>query len=202
MPEGEEGNPAGNQPSVGANPPQQDQPEKPVKTFTQEELDAIVQQRLARATPKDYDDLKAKAAKFDELEAGQKSELDKAIARAEKAEARVHEAEARANSTLKRAAILTEAANQNSTDPSVVVALLVNSEDIVITKEGEVEGAKEAVKKLLKDKAYLVKGASGASGGQFGGNDQVSLDDQIAAAEKKGDTYEAMRLKMAKAQGL
>lgn len=50
------------------------------KTFTQDELNAIVNDRLKRAGEKykDYDDLKAKAAKLDELEAAGKTELEKA----------------------------------------------------------------------------------------------------------------------------
>lgn len=55
---------------------------------SQEDLDKIIQKRLARERNKyaDYEALAAKAAKFDEsVEAG-KSELDKAIERAERAE--------------------------------------------------------------------------------------------------------------------
>lgn len=54
------------------------------KTFTQAELDAIVSDRLKRAGEKykDYDDLKAKAAKLDEMEAAGKTELEKATKKA------------------------------------------------------------------------------------------------------------------------
>lgn len=48
------------------------------KTFTQAEVDAIIKKRLARAEkPSDYDELKAKAARLDELENANKSELQK-----------------------------------------------------------------------------------------------------------------------------
>lgn len=48
------------------------------KTFTQAEVDAIIKKRLARAEkPSDYDELKAKAAKYDELEEANKSELQR-----------------------------------------------------------------------------------------------------------------------------
>lgn len=72
------------------------------KTFTQEELNAIIDKRYARMMEKfaDYDDLKAKAAKLDELEEASKSELQKATERAEKLEAELNgmkrEAEVRA----------------------------------------------------------------------------------------------------------
>jgi uncharacterized protein YdiU (UPF0061 family) len=50
------------------------------KSFTQEEVDAIVEKRLARTKSQfgDYEALKAKAAKFDEAENANKSELQKA----------------------------------------------------------------------------------------------------------------------------
>ena len=58
------------------------------RTFTQAEMDAIIGERLARDRAKyaDYDELKAKAAKYDEAEEASKSELQKAVERAEKAE--------------------------------------------------------------------------------------------------------------------
>ena len=54
------------------------------RTFTQEELNAIVGKRLAEEKSKfaDYEDLKAKASKFDEMEEANKSELQKATERA------------------------------------------------------------------------------------------------------------------------
>lgn len=51
------------------------------KTFTQEDVNRIVQNRVAKYA--DYDDLKAKAAKLDEIEEANKSELQKATERAE-----------------------------------------------------------------------------------------------------------------------
>ena len=54
------------------------------RTFTQEELNAIVGKRLAEEKSKfsDYEALKAKASKFDEMEEANKSELQKATERA------------------------------------------------------------------------------------------------------------------------
>lgn len=59
------------------------------KTFTQVELDRIVGERLAREREKyaDYDAFKEKAARFDELEEANKSELQKAQERANALEA-------------------------------------------------------------------------------------------------------------------
>lgn len=50
------------------------------KTFTQAELDAIIEARLARERDKyaDYESLKEKAGKYDEAEESKKTELQKA----------------------------------------------------------------------------------------------------------------------------
>ena len=59
------------------------------KTFTQEQVDKIVQERLKRAKsekPADYDELKAKAAKLDEIEDAQKTELERITEQATKAQ--------------------------------------------------------------------------------------------------------------------
>lgn len=61
------------------------------KTFTQEEVNGIVNDRLAREHKKyegiDLEALKTKAAKFDKLEEESKTELQKATERAEKLQA-------------------------------------------------------------------------------------------------------------------
>ena len=59
--------------------------EQETQTFTQEDVDRIVQERLARAKPKkpaDYDDLKAKAERLDALEAENQSETERMVAEA------------------------------------------------------------------------------------------------------------------------
>ena len=59
------------------------------KTYTQEQVEQIVKDRLKNvksAPPADYEELKAKAEKFDAVEEAAKSELQKAVERAEKAE--------------------------------------------------------------------------------------------------------------------
>ena len=52
---------------------------KTKKTFTQEELDSIIEGRLARERQKyaDYEDLRAKASKYDEYQEQSKTELQK-----------------------------------------------------------------------------------------------------------------------------
>ena len=68
------------------------------KTFTQADVDRIVQERLAKEKGKyaDYDELKAKAAKVDELETSKKSDLDKLTEQIEGLKKSQTETEARA----------------------------------------------------------------------------------------------------------
>lgn len=62
--------------------------EQATKTFTQSELDAIISDRLKRERDKyaDYETLKEKATRFDEIEEESKTELQKAHEKAEKLE--------------------------------------------------------------------------------------------------------------------
>lgn len=63
-----------------------------IRTFTQEEVNAIVGKRLAEEKGKfsDYEDLKAKAMRLDEIEEANKSELQKATERANNLEAELN----------------------------------------------------------------------------------------------------------------
>lgn len=68
------------------------------KTFTQEEVDALIKKRLARVkneVPADYEELKSKAQKFDELEEANKTELQKATQQLEKLKAEVAKRDAK-----------------------------------------------------------------------------------------------------------
>lgn len=77
-------------PPEGGNPPA-----PPANTFTQEQLDRIVEERLARERKKyaDYDDLKAKADELSKLEESKKSADQKLLERIEAAEKRAAAAE-------------------------------------------------------------------------------------------------------------
>ena len=65
--------------------------EQQERTFTQSELDAIVSDRLKRERAKfaDYDEMQAKAAKYDEAEEASKTELQKATERADNLQAQL-----------------------------------------------------------------------------------------------------------------
>lgn len=78
----------GNKPTSDSTSDAGDKPK--TITMTSEQL----AERLARAKPADYDDLKAKAEKLDEIEAANKSEIEKAAEARTAAEQRAAKAEA------------------------------------------------------------------------------------------------------------
>ena len=66
-------------------------PQTGEKTFTQDDVNRIVQSRIVEVKNKyaDYDDLKAKATKFDEMEEAEKTELQKATEKADALQAQL-----------------------------------------------------------------------------------------------------------------
>lgn len=154
------------------------------KTFSQDDLERIVQQRLGREREKfsDYDDLKAKAARADELEQANQSEADKLRTRAEReaqkradAEDRAAKAQEKADSALKRAAVVSVAAQANAADPADVWTLLDKS-SLSLEDDGTVKGVKDAVDQLLKAKPHLQKRAGGFDGGANGASSSSTPD--------------------------
>ena len=107
------------------------------KTFTQKELDAIVADRLKRERTKyeGFDELKAKAAKFDELEEASKSELQKATERAEKLQSELD--------SIKKAQSLKEMREKVAQEAGVPLASMS-----LITGETE-EACKEQAKTIM-----------------------------------------------------
>lgn len=75
---------------VTTNEPTQT-PEQNERTFTQAEVDNVISERLKRERSKysDYEELKAKAEKFDEIEEANKTELQKATERANELETKL-----------------------------------------------------------------------------------------------------------------
>lgn len=169
------------------------------KRFSQADIDRIVQDRLARAKskpPADYDDLKARAAKLDELEAASKSDLEKAQEAQRKADERAAAAEARANETARRHAIEREAGKQKAADPDDVFAVLQTTSKyrdmVTMDDDGQVTGVEDAVKAILADKPHLVGKTStpagdGDGGSRGGGEAQKpkTLEDAVSRALTK-----------------
>lgn len=170
-------------PSTGDPPPDPpaDPPsDPPKKTFSQEDLDRIVSDRLARdrrdrPSDEEIEKLREKAEAHDEAEQANQSELDKARTRAEQAEAKAEEAEKKvteategAQDLLRRAEIITAASKLEAVNPDAVHALLKekgfkakdgdNELEVTIGDDGQVTNAEEVVKAFLEadENKYLV----------------------------------------------
>ena len=173
--------------------------EQPDKTFSQQDLDRVVGERLKREREKyaDYKDLKAQATKWADHEEAQKTEIQKAQERADKAEAEKDQALAAANEKLMRAAFIAEAAQANVAHPEDAY-MLADLSEVEIADDGAVTGVSEAVKALL-DNGRLVtrKGPApsldGGAGGGQSPTDQAAQqldEDQLRTAQKMGITPE------------
>lgn len=140
---------------------------KEPKTFTQEELDQIVKDRVKREREKftDYDVLKDKASKFDEAEGAKKTAEQKAQEAADAAKHKADEAIAKANARLLRAEIVAKAAGK-FVDPEDVVTAL--SSKLTVADDGTIDGLDEELAALAKAKPHWVK--QPAKGGQNTGN--------------------------------
>lgn len=142
----------------GANP---EGDAKAPKTFTQEEVDSIVRDRLARDRRgrEDYDDIKARlediegkyTAILTEKEAAEKRALE-----AEEAQGKVMET---ANQRMIKAEFKTLALlGERRVRPDAVedAFRLTDLSEIRFDEDGNIVGLKEAVESLLESKPYLI----------------------------------------------
>ena len=124
---------------------------------SQQELDRVIQDRLARERSKfsDYDDLKAKAGRLTEIEKASQTELEKAIVKA-KEEGR-GEVAATFNARFVGAEARALAAEAKFRNPALAVRALDLSK-IRVGDDGEVDiaGIKALLATLAKDEPYLV----------------------------------------------
>ena len=102
-------------------------PAEPERTFTQAEMDAIIGERLKRDRAKyaDYDELKAKAAKYDEAEEASKSELQKAVEERDRLKAKLDKLEAEAE----RAEQVAKVAAEQGVDAALLARMSGDVED-------------------------------------------------------------------------
>lgn len=128
---------------------------QPVKTFTQEELNRVIDERLKREREKyaDYEELKKKVA---DAESAQKSETEKLVEKATKAEAHAREVESQTTERLIRAEAKAIAAELGFTKPDRAIRLADLSQ-AKVDEGGEVSGVKEALEALAKEMPELLK---------------------------------------------
>lgn len=123
-------------------------------------LERVLSARLTKERQKyaDYDELKQKASRLDEVEDAQRSELEKATKRAERAERERDDAKARITASLSRAAVVSAASRLGALDPddAADLFLLRHADQVTVGDDGQVTGADDAVKAFLDSKPNLV----------------------------------------------
>lgn len=138
------------------------------RTFSQDDLDRIVKDRLARQKSQfaDYEDLKAKAARLDEVEAANLSELEKAQKAAADAAAELDRIRTEAQEARLTAAILAEVAkaDRKVVDPEAALRLLDRS-TLELGEDGVPTNTADAVDALLEARPFLVSSVGGSARG-------------------------------------
>jgi hypothetical protein len=132
-------------------------------TFTpeqQEQINRLVAQtkRDERGKFADYNDLKTRAAKADELEQAQLTEQQKLEARAAEAERKATEAVEQIASAMIASEVKVRASLLGVIDPDAAY-LLIDRSNVKYDAEAGVTGVDEALTQLLEEKPYL-KGTS------------------------------------------
>lgn len=172
------------------------------RAFSQEDVDRIVKERLARQKSQfgDYDELKARAAKLDELEEAGRSELEKAQKAAADAIAERDKILTEAREARLTAAILAEVAktDRKVVDPEAALKLLDRS-TLELGEDGVPTNTASAVDALLEARPFLVSSGGGSArgnadqGARQGGKEQLSraalahmTPDEINQARREG----------------
>lgn len=157
-------------------------------TFTQADLDRIVQERLARERQKyaDYDELKTKAQKFEQIEAEQQSDLEKAQAEADRLKQENAQLKESAAGARRRAALERAAAKAKFHDPADA-AVQIDQTLLEVDDDGNVTNADDLVATLAETKPYLVAAGDGGSNGSGSGGGTGSGSADGGAKEQGGD---------------
>jgi hypothetical protein len=124
------------------------------KKFSQADLDRIITDRLQRARPADYDDLKTKAEKLDAIEAANASETDKAVTKARNEAAAEVRTELMAERVLDKVEIAAAGTWADALDARL---RLQSRAKEFISKDGSIDTAaiKTAVEAELKKAPHL-----------------------------------------------
>lgn len=192
---------AEDEPSADPDTPPADTQDPP-KTFTQEELDRIVADRIARERKKtekfaDYDDIKAKLSELEKAQEERKkaemSETERLAAELEEARKKAQEAEERgssaitaANQRLINAEFKALAREHNVPADRLAAALKLADLSAVTIDDDGPQGVEDAVKALIEANPYLVeKSQPRQIGGRSGGEDPAEKTKEQLLAEAK-----------------
>lgn len=132
---------------------------------SQEELNRVIGERLKRVESKyaDYDDLKAKADKYAEFEESQKTELQKALERAEAAE--------KARTEAEQTALKVRIATEEGVIPEVLTGS--TEEEMRATAQKLKEWASQGVRKPPSPKS-LKSGSGGGDSAATSGKERAA----------------------------
>ncbi len=133
----------------GGNAGGKDQDKDDDKLFTQEDLNSIVDRRMARAKKKWQEELEVEKKK------AAMTETEKLKAEKEEADKKAATAMERANQRLIKSEVIAAATKLNVVDPDAAYALM-DKADVVVDDDGNVSGVKEALDALVKSKPYLI----------------------------------------------
>lgn len=126
------------------------------KTFTEEEVNELVKERLKREEPK-YAELRRKASEFDKLSEAQKTELERAVdtTRRETEEAVRTERDGHWRGILLRSEVRVAAAGKLA-DPEDAIRFL-DLDSLEVDDDGRLDEKKvaSAIEKLVEKKPYL-----------------------------------------------
>jgi hypothetical protein len=151
----------------GKNKDGGDTGDKGGRTFTQDELDAIVRDRIKRERKlwtQKIEDEKKKAAM---------TEAERLKTEKDQAEKIAAEAIERANRRLIRSEVVAQAAKLNIVDPDAAYALM-DKEIVKVEDDDTVTGVKKALEDLVKSKPYLVGTKEAKKTGDDQGDDKGS----------------------------
>ena len=178
-----------------AQPAPQPEPEAPAKIFTQDEVNRIQAQtrREANARFGDYQELKTRAARADELEKSQLTDQEKLEARATAAERKAEAAIQQVASAVIASEVKVRASQLGIIDPDAAY-LLLDRTNVAYADDGTVSGIDDALTQLIENKPYL-KGAPNRApnlnpqAGELAPTLRLSTD-QLEAARLMGLTPE------------
>lgn len=142
--------------NLDANIPAETEVKQDSKTFTQDDVDRIVRDRLRRERER-IADLESKAKRWDEFEQSQKSELELAQERLAQSEARAAALESQFRDAMVRNEIVSSATYAGFMNPQDAIRMIEDYGTITFDDSGKPVGIKEAVEALAKDKPYLLR---------------------------------------------
>ncbi|TWL42728.1 phage scaffolding protein [Bacillus paralicheniformis] len=190
------------QPTAGEpEPTPTEQSQRTEKTFTQAELDEILNKRLDREKKKQAE-LEEKAKRLEELEKAEEERKKAEMSEAERLRAEKEEAAKKAEEASEKAKKAEEAANQriintelraiarslNANDPNQVLALLDKSA-VQIDEDGNVIGAEEVVAAFKESSPWMFKQPIGADAS--GGSNPAKSNTQTEIVAKEKELEEA-----------